>query len=447
MKKTIVMLIVLVLIGLLGWQIYQRILETKPANARTSVSASPSGSPGNRTAGQFTRPAVAVEVAEIKQQTIQDIGQFTGSLSPQSQFVVVPKVAGRLVKLTVNVGDRVKRDQIIAQLDDDEFRQQVEKAKADLEMAKASLSESQSALLVAQRELERTKTLTQENILSQSKLESTQAAYEAALAKQKVAQATVMSRETSLKTAQLSLSSTIIKATWDKGSDIRVVGERFVDEGTLLRANESIVSILDLRTVVCAIHVIERDYFKLQQGQKATLTTDAFPGKVFPGTVARIAPVLNEKSRQAQIEIDIPNAEELLKPGMFVRVQIEFGNIEQATVVPVTALVTRNEQPGLFVADLQAMTVKFTPVTVGVTNNDLVQIVEPPISGAVVTLGQHLLEDNASIVLPDKQPPQQRQPGTQSGERPAQGGPGQEQSARRPQGEGTPVQEQQRRKE
>ena len=135
------------------------------------------------------------------------------------------------------------------------------------------------------------------------------------------------------------------------------------------------------------------------------MTTDAFPGDVFDGRVARIAPILKETSRQAAIEIDISNPDERLKPGMFARVQLQFDEIPNATVVPVAALVKRGEQQGVFLADEQQMVAKFVPVTVGVTNAEVAQIVAPLLSGIVVTLGQHLLEDGSSLTLPQQQTP------------------------------------------
>lgn len=397
MKKIIGIVLLMSLVGLLGWQIYQRVQESRTNNA----GGRPGGPPG-ASGGGFGRPAVAVEIAEVQQKTIQDIGQFTGSLLPASQFTVTPKVTGQLEQLLVNIGDRVEQGQLIAKLDDDMFRQAVDKAKAELEVAKANLAETQSALEIAKRDFERAKSLSQSNILSQSNRDTAEAKYNAAVASQKVARATVTNRQSGLETAQLNLSYTEISADWNSGGETRVVGERFVDEGAILRANDPIVSLIDLSMIICEINVIERDYFRIRQGQEVMIMTDAFPGTTFNGEVARIAPLLKEESRQARVEIEIPNPEELLKPGMFVRVRLQFDNIENATVVPMSALVKREEQQGVFAADIGNMTARFTPVTVGVTSNGLAQILDPPLSGAVVTLGQHLLEDGSAIVLPEQ---------------------------------------------
>lgn len=406
MKKLMALFAIAGILGTLGWQISQRISESKKPQM-ADITASP-GTNARKPGGQFSKPAVAVEIADVRQQTIQDAGEYTGSLSPRSQFIVTSNVSGRLERLRVNIGDRVKQNQIIANVDDAIFQEQVQRAKADLDVANANLAEAESALLVAQREFERSQTLSKTKILSQSKLDAAEAAYHAAVARVNVAKATVVSRESALKTAELNLSYTIIKASWSDGVPTRIIAERFVDEGTLLKVNDEVVSVVDIQSITCVIYVIERDYFRVKQGQQAEITTDAFAGTVFEGKVARIAPILKETSRQAQIEIDIPNPDERLKPGMFVRVRLRFEQIENATIVPVAALVTRNEQQGVFAVDMQNDTAKFVPVTVGVTNKDIAQIVSPPLSGAVVTLGQHLLEDGASVTLP--QPPQAQEP-------------------------------------
>ena len=109
MKKALGIFIGLALIGFLGWQVYQR----------ASISAK-----GSRR--QRRAIAVAVEVAPIQNATIRDVGSFTGSLFPESYFLVAPKIAGRLEKLLVDIGERVKRGHLIAVLDDDEYAQQVE---------------------------------------------------------------------------------------------------------------------------------------------------------------------------------------------------------------------------------------------------------------------------------------------------------------------------------
>ncbi|HQA70664.1 MAG TPA: biotin/lipoyl-binding protein, partial [Deltaproteobacteria bacterium] len=118
------------------------------------------------------RVPVAVEVAPVARQAINEIGIYTGTLLPESQFTVAPKVAGRLEKILVDIGDEVRRGELIALLDDDEFVQQVDQARAELDVALANIEESSSELGLRRREFERAKTLREKKIISESELDA-----------------------------------------------------------------------------------------------------------------------------------------------------------------------------------------------------------------------------------------------------------------------------------
>ena len=89
-----------------------------------------------------------------------------------------------------------------------------------------------------------------------------------------------------------------------------------------------------------------------------------------------------------------------LTPGMFVRVQIQFRHRENATVVPVKALVRNNGSRSVFLADTESSRVRLVPVEVGIIEGDMAEVASPDIAGLVVTVGQHLLEDGSEIILP-----------------------------------------------
>ncbi len=409
-KKPFLLLCALALAALVGWQVYERV---------SSPSQAARGRPGNA--------ATPVEVAPVRRIALADVGSFGGTLSPRSKYILAPKVAGRLEKLHVNMGDRVERGQVLAVLDDDEYVQQVDQARAELEVARASLVESRSALDITGREFERVRSLRQKGIASQSELDEKEAKLNAQSARHKVAQAQVAQKEAALKAAQVRLSYTQIRASWEETNGSRVVGERFVDEGAMLSPSSPILSVLDIAALTGVIHVIEKDYAKLKIGQEATAATDAFPGRTFSGRILRVAPLLKEASRQARVEIEIPNPDGLLKPGMFVRVQIEFARYPDAQVVPRGAVVKKNGQEGVFVADAEARLARFVPVTLGIVNEQWAQILEPQaIPGPVVTMGQHLLEDGSPVILAAP-PPAGGPPGTDPGrpagqrEKPGQG--------------------------
>jgi RND family efflux transporter MFP subunit len=380
-RKAILIAVVVVVAGLIGWQVVRRI--------------------GNQGSGFERRAApVAVEIEPVRKATIRDTANFTGTLSPKSQFMVAPKIAGRLENLMVDIGDRINRNQLIAVLDDEEYSQQVRQAEADLLVAKANLEESRSSLEVAKRELERVEELHKKGISADSELDASRGAYATQEARYKVAQAQVANREAALEATKVRLSYTKITASWEEGTNPRVVGERFVHEGAMLTPNAPILSILEINPLLAVIHITDKDYFRVKTGQKALISSDALPEKMAEGEIVRIAPLLKETSREARIEIEFPNPEGLFKPGMFINVRIEFSTHEDALVVPVSSVVKRNEQQGIFLADTENAVAQFVAVTVGISTNELAEILEPStISGQVVTLGQHLLADGSPIIL------------------------------------------------
>lgn len=381
--KRILLLVGLVLFILFVWRVYLLVFK--------------------KTSGFGQRQAsVAVEVKPVEIGSIRDLGQFSGTLIPKSQFVIAPKVSGKLKKLYVDIGDQLRNGQIVAQLDDEEYQQQVAQAEADLRVAKANLEDVQNSLELARKELERAETLYQKGILSDAQFDSTRAQFNAQQSRYKVASAQVANREAALETAKVRLSYTKIIASWEKGSNVRYVGERFVDEGALLSVNTPIISVIEIQPIVAVIYATDKEYFRIQPGQNVTVNSSAFPGKAFAGRVARVAPLLKETSRQARIEVEIENEEGLLKPGMFINAEIEFARHENTRIVPFSSLVSRGNQQGVFLADIENRVAHFTPVRPGIIEGERAEIVEPAdISGFVVTLGHHLLQDGMTIILPE----------------------------------------------
>ncbi|MBN2345905.1 MAG: efflux RND transporter periplasmic adaptor subunit [Candidatus Aminicenantes bacterium] len=383
-RKNVILIASAVLVAVfLAWKVYQKMR---------------SGAGGFGPGGV----AVAVEVAPITRGSLRDLGSYTGTLTAKSLVRVSAKIAGRLNRLRVDIGDSVRSGQLLAVLEDDEYRQQVIQAEADLRVARANLEEARSSLTMAERNLERASALHQSGIQSDAQLDQVTAAFESQKARFHVAEAQVANREAALESARVRLSYTRIAATWERGRPVRYVGERFADEGVLLAANSPILSVIELQPITAVIHVTDREYFRLKVGQEAAISSSAFPGKEFSGRIVRIAPLLQEASRQARVEIEVDNPEHLLKPGMFVGVQIEFARRSSATIVPFNALAKRNERQGVFLADLEKMTARFLPVRTGVIEGNRVEILEPAgISGHVVVLGHYLLETEGRIILPE----------------------------------------------
>lgn len=343
--------------------------------------------------------AAPVEIKAIRHGSIELLRTFSGTLEPRAEFVVAPKVSGRVERLTVKISDSVQRGELVGELDNEEYIQAVALARADLAVTKANLSEARSAMETASRELERITTLRQRGVASEVQFDSASANQLAKQVEYEVAQANVIRAEAGLETANIRLGYTRINAGWSGGADQRVVAERYVDEGEMVSANTPLLRIVELNPITGVIFVTERDYARLQPGQEILLVTDAFSKETFKGYIERIAPVFKQTTRQARVELTINNDQERLKPGMFIRATVVLGRSDEAVIIPEEALTKRDDRIGVFLVNEDGVTVSWKLVETGIRQGDEVEILGEQLSGRVVTLGQHLLSDGSSITI------------------------------------------------
>jgi RND family efflux transporter MFP subunit len=386
MKKKILIIVGIIFLIFLGW---------RTISLFTS-SQQPWG-PG-RGFGPGQGQTVAVEVSDIRIKPIKEIREFTGTVNPVYRYIIAPKVSGRVVETTKRIGDWVNKGEIIARLDDAEYQQAVLEAEANLKISKASLNEAESQFELARQELERVRSLQEKGISSSSELDAAETEYSAQQSRLELARAQVEQREAALKSARIRLEYTVLAAT-----EPGFIGERYVDEGNLLSTNSPLVSVVGIDSVIVQATIIEKDYARIKVGQSAELQVDAFPETTFTGKVARIAPVLEEESRVAKVEVEFENKERLLKPGMFARVSVVLQEKEAVQVIPIEAIIKNNSKEGVFVVEEDALSgsniARFYPVEKGISTGTEIEITSPEIKGPVVILGQHLLQDGASVTL------------------------------------------------
>jgi RND family efflux transporter MFP subunit len=338
-----------------------------------------------------------VEVATIERGPIELLRTFTGTLEARAEFVVAPKVGGRVEQLYVDLADDVTRGQVVAVLDDAEYVQAVARAQADLEVAKASNAEAGSLLQIAERELQRVDQLRDRGVSSESQRDVAKADQLAKQALLQVTGARIASAAADLEAARIRLGYTQVKADWHGGSERRVVAERYVDEGETVAANAPLLRIVELDPITAVFFVTERDYAQLEPGQSATLFTDAFPGEAFPADIQRIAPVFREATRQARVELRVANSELRLKPGMFARATVMLERVERAVIVPEQALTSRDGREGVFLVSADGAVAAWREVQPGIRQDGRVQVTGEGLDGRVVVLGQQLLNDGTPV--------------------------------------------------
>lgn len=348
--------------------------------------------------------AVPVETAKVEIMDLDDSAIFSGNLKAAGSFILSPKVAGQLSQLFVDIGDTVSRGQVVAQLEDSLFRLEFDKAKANLAQAASSLAE-------AQKELKHSRQLLAKHFISQDEFDRINARYVTEQAKHRASLA-------AKNAAEIQLSHTRIKADWSGGPSVRVIGERFAEPGQLLSAGAPLVSVLDISSLKVEIDVIESDYARLRIGQTATLGSDSWPGEDFSARVSRIAPLLQESSRQARIELSVENPGQKLKPGMYARAQIIFQTKSGVRAIPSAALAKHRGEEGVFLVDKASSTVEFVPVEKGLVTSSHVEILSPELQGEVVTLGQDQLQDGSEISLDQNEKGSGKKPGSKPGNKP-----------------------------
>lgn len=383
-RNVIGWVIVIALAAGLGWLIFDRL----------QVISRPQGDRG----GQAPTP---VEVAPILRGSIEWRQTFSGTLESPSKLMVAPKIGGRIVKLNVDLGDRVTRGQVVAGLDDDEYVQAVNLARADLEVARANLTEARSALDIAGRRLRRMEQLRERNVASDAEFDAAKVEHLGKLAQVDVSKAQVARAEAALETARIRLGYTQVSASWADGKGDRVVGDRYVDEGETVSANASLISVVQLDPIKGLIFATEKDYVHLKPGQPAWLTADAYPGERFEARIDRISPVFRETSRQAKVELKVANPNHRLKPGMFVRATISLHHVKDAVIVPQQAITQRKDRYGVFVVTPDGRSVVWRPVSVGIREGERIQVTGDGLSGSVVIMGHQLVDDGSRITIPD----------------------------------------------
>ncbi len=382
MGKIFAALVALAVAGGIGFLVYERIGELDEP------------SPGRR--GQAERIA-PVEAAPVTRGTIQRRREFTGTLTAFEEFVVAPKVSGRIEEITVDLADTVMRGQVVARLDNAEHVQELAQAEADLEVARANVSEAESLLTIANRELERVRTLVARGVSSDAELDSARSNQLARAAHVEVTRAQEARARASVEAARIRLGYTEVAADWRGGHDQRVVAERFVNEGETVAANAPLLRIVELEPMSAEFFVTERDYAMMNPGQSVAVATVADPGLKFAAEIARNSPGVHAPARPARVELKVENPDLRLKPGMFMRASVLIERVDDALIVPEQALVIREGQTGVFQVTPERDRVAWRAVETGIRDAERVQIVAGEIDGLVVTLGQQLLDDGSRV--------------------------------------------------
>jgi HlyD family secretion protein len=363
------------------------------------------GGPG----GGF-RPPMTVELAKVARGKIASNISVVGNLIGQQTVDVAPKAGGRLQSVTVKLGDRVRRGQAIAKIEDREIIEQVNQAEASQRVAEANVRRSEADLSLALTNVERARNLFARQLLPKQQLDDAEARYTSAVAALDLARAQTAQSEARLKELRINLANTNVVSPTDG-----FVSVRHVDPGAWVSQNAPVASVVDISSLRLVANVVEKDLKAVNPGDRAEVEVDAYPGEKFNGRIARVAPILDPATRTASMEIEIPNPENRLKPGMYAKVTLEVDSRENVLLVPKIALVDSEGQRGIYQPNDENRA-QFKPVTVGLEDNQKAEIREGLLEGdVVISTGAGALRRNDQLLVAGGDGPSGGGPGAQKG--------------------------------
>jgi len=387
------------------------------------------GTAKSETADESEASATAVQTASPERQSLAVKFDQPGVIEAAAMTDLYPRAAGYVARINVDIGDRVKTGQILLEVDVPELAQDLLHQESLVRQADAEVGQAQAALKAAQgtleaqasqidlaeadvkkmdadrryrqNEFERYNNLATENAATKQMAEekrfqwaAAESAHESAVAKRKAARADALVMESKVAAAQADVRTKAVKVDVAKAEREKtrvmveyaklrapfdgVITRRTVDEGAYVRTPSSdratpILQIAKTDWMRIVMHVPEKEVPLVRRGNTARIKLFGREQPV-EGKVARYANGLEEKSRTMQVEIDVPNKDGVLYPGMFGSVALTLREIPAALTVPATALYGSGDQ--LFVVQVKDGKAVRTKVKTGYDDGTVVQIVE-----------------------------------------------------------------------
>ena len=305
-----------------------------------------------------TDPTVAVTQVSVREVPQEET--YTTTIQAFVKNNIAPQAAGRISRILVDVGDFVKKGQVVAEMD------QTQLAQVELQLKNN------------ETELKRLKELYEVGGLSKSDLDAIEMAYNVS------------------KTQYDNLKENATLVSPING----VITARNYDAGDMYAMSSPIYIVEQIAPVKLLIGVSESDYSKVNKGDSVTITADALPGKTFTGKIRKIYPTVDPATRTFTVEVVVDNNNNALRPGMFARATIQFG-VNNSVVIPDVAVVKQQGSGERFVYVLnQDGTVTYQKVVLGRRMGTEYEVLEGIADGAkIVTGGMIRLKDGIKVIV------------------------------------------------
>jgi RND family efflux transporter MFP subunit len=383
--RRVVMMILLIALCASGAYLFF-IGRSEKTGAEARQEEHPQGTPT-----AYVRIEVAADDKTARDSTVQNM-----SIEAVDRVRLIPRVTGRLEKLHVKTGDRVKRGQLIATLEHQQqdaligsTEAQVASARADAERARAEMSN-------AKTNLDRYDRLLKEGFSTRQQYDSMSTAYASARAGHNAAVAKERQAAAELERVRSTRQDYIMYSPLD-GS---VLSDYSLTPGEMISPSSPIVDIADLRRLKASLRIPEIKIFAVKPGMDVLLRFDALPGEEFHGKVTRVDPYVDPSTRTSAVEIELDNEStgNRLRPGMFGQASLVEREFSNAVLMPASAVQTGDDGPFVFVESDGIA--RMRPVKTGIRQGDHLHITEGVASGdRVIVFGGANLSDGDKVAI------------------------------------------------
>lgn len=301
------------------------VLVSKNSSTRSTEDAKKNAPP-------VTLEFTANDIATVVLQPLVRTSAVSGTLAPLTQAIVKATVAGEVRKVLVREGQSVRQGEVLAELDTTDLRTRLDAAQADQ-------AERRARLAIAERNRDTNQVLLKQNFISQNAFDQLHSTYQGS-------EAAVRWADAQVQLARKAMSDAVVRAPISG-----IVSRRMVNGGERVVPDAPMVSIVDLTRLELEATVPASDIASIALGQSVRFRVDGFGERAFEGKVERINPVAEAGSRAIKLFVAVPNADGVLKGGMFAQGQITLSQSTPVAVVPTSALFEEAGQAYVFTVE------------------------------------------------------------------------------------------------
>lgn len=285
-------------------------------------------------AGAAPAPVV-VSTSTVEARPVPVVIRATGSFEADEASAVASQAAGQVVATPIDVGAAVRRGEVIVRLEPVDAELRLQEAEAALRRSDAALRQAEERNALAQANAARYRTLVETGDVSRTVADQARTEAATSLAAVATERADVEQQRARLALAQKAVADVVVRAPFDG-----FVSERPVAVGEHVTPSTKVATVLKIHPIKLQVRVPGIEAARVTPGQEVTAQVDAYPDRRFTGRVTAVNPALEPASRAFTVEVTVPNADRLLKPGMFATAEIHAGAVQDATFVPVAAIIS-----------------------------------------------------------------------------------------------------------